>query len=126
MYEITIERSQGYTGKTAKNEKGYVARITGTDGTYGLHREFCDSEKSTDNARFRRSRATWTDRYLVDTGIYEWSEGGEVGYAWVWIAKSGDHAAVAFPADRVAAMAAHMDAGMTTDEARIATRPVST
>lgn len=121
-YEITVEMSKGgYTGKLARNTKGYVARITGTDEQYGLRREFAKG-KPDSNEPYRKSRCTWTDIYHVGEGLYEISEGGEK-YLWIVFVRDGALKHSNVTPERARKIAEMLDAGETFESARLATRP---
>ncbi len=120
-YTTTIQMSKGYTGKTAAYAKGYIARITGTDSTYGLRREFL-SGKSDSNDQYRKAKCTWNDVYELEPGLYELSEGGQQ-YLWIVSIKDGAAVKITASPERARKMAELMDAGETYDAARKATRP---
>lgn len=59
----TITRSIGYSGKTAAFAKGWIARITGMDSTYGFAREFLRPTTSDRNPR--KAKQEWTETYSI-------------------------------------------------------------
>lgn len=122
-YEILVERSKGYEGKSAAFAKGYVASITGLDETYGMRREFRAGRPDC-NDPYRKARCSWHDVYAVPAGLYEISEGGTREYVVVY---SGEDRmrCTTITAERAQAMASMMSTGKTYDEARRATRPAA-
>lgn len=83
MFEISIQRTKGYSGKASKYEKGYVAALEGVDEKYGFRRRFLDGEGQPPH----KAKCTWYVTYQLAPGMYEIAEGGEKRYLLV----SDDH-----------------------------------
>lgn len=79
MATVTITRSTGYTGRTAR--PSYVARITGTTRNGKLEREFVEGTPDDSNEMFRarkKGKGTWDETVTIDEpGIYEIVQWGE-------------------------------------------------
>lgn len=82
-YTYEVEMSKGYSGKAAAYNKGWIARITGTDDTYGLERSFCKGKPNSDDP-YRKAKCQWMDVYELEIGLYEILEGGERIFARVY------------------------------------------
>lgn len=119
---ITLTYGKGYTGKTGN--KAWVARINGTDDKMGLDREFLDAE-SVEREHFNRPRTMINLTWELECGLYERSEHGERKIFMVYPHKDGHAAKCSVSDDRLKAMLVLMDEGMTGEEARKATKPVT-
>lgn len=119
MITKTLEYGKGYSGRLGN--KCWLAAITGMSENYGLEREFLDPVK-VEREHFNRPRTIIHFTFALDVGLYEYSECGERHFLVVWVNKLGEHKKFAPPEDRVRKMVDLMDAGMTADEARKATK----
>lgn len=118
MFTRTLRHGKGYSGKMGN--KCWIAAIEGSDNTYGLSRSFLDAD-SVEREHFSRPRTMINFSYSLDVGLYEQSEGGDREFFVVWI-KNGEHVRTRVDSDRVKAMVALMDGGMSADDARRATK----
>lgn len=118
MFIRTLRYGKGYAGKMGN--KCWIATITGSDKQYGLSRSFLDAD-SVEREHFNRPRTMINFSYSLDVGLYEQSEGGNREFFVVWI-KNGEHVSARVDSDRVKAMVALMDDGMSADDARRETR----
>lgn len=113
----TLRYGKGYAGKMA--HKCWIARITGTDATYTLQREFLEPTK-VERERFDRPRTMINFSYELEIdGLYELSEGGERWFAFCYAEDSGEPKTAKVDGDRVRAWAKALDAGRTDREARL-------
>lgn len=120
---VTSRQGIGYTGQLGA--KAYVARITGSDRTYGLAREFFDADK-VERDHFGRARYIRTYSWKLTEGLYERAAEGERWYVIVWRTRDGEMRIGRITDDRLDAMVRRMDAGDDYDTARLATRPPKT
>lgn len=122
MMAITLEYGKGYAGKMGS--KCWVAEISGSDrtGPFGLARTFLDPGK-VEKEHFNRARTMVKFTYRLPIGLYEASEGGERYFFVVWASADGTFGWTRIREDRVKAMIALMDGGMSANDARRATRP---
>ena len=118
MFTRILKYGKGYTGKLSN--KCWVASITGTNKN-GLEREFIEPD-SVEREHFNRPRTIINFSWSLDVGLYEYSEQG-ARYFFVVTVKDGEYTAFRPSDERVKAMAALMDGGMSTEDARKATRP---
>lgn len=118
--KLQLTYGKGYTGKTGN--KCWVAAITGSDNQYGLTREFVEASK-VEREHFNRPRTTITFTYDLEIGLYERSEHGVRCFFLVFPAKDGAVKRCQINDDRVEAMVALMDDGLSAEDARKATKP---
>jgi len=120
---LKITKSVGYSGKGGR--KSYIAKITGSDDTYILRREFVGTE-AVDRAdmfkRRRKGKGSWVEAAAVECGLYERQNCGERSHYVVWM-KDGKAVSSVITEDRAIEMALKMDEGLTCEEARLATKP---
>ena len=116
----TLRYGKGYTGKLGN--KCWIARITGTDKTYGLLREFLEPS-SVEREHFNRPRTMIDFSYELDVnGLYELSAEGDRWFAMCFRNKDGEITTAKVSDARVKAWAAALDAGKTDNEARLASK----
>lgn len=117
----TLRYGMGYSGKMGN--KCWVARITGTDNTYGLSREFIDPIK-VEREHFGRARTMIDFSYELEMdGLYELSAEGERWFAMCFRSQQSGELKTARVSDaRVKAWAAALDAGKTDSAARLASK----
>src|SRR5690606_1425031 len=78
----TLRYGKGYSGRLGN--RCWAARITGTDNTYGLAREFLEPV-SVEREHFNRPRTIVHFSYELEVdGLYELSEEGERWFVGVW------------------------------------------
>ena len=120
---LKVTKSVGYSGKGGR--KSYIARITGSDDTYILRREFVATEATDRAAMFkirRKGKGSWTEAAAVECGLYERQDRGDRTYHIVW-ADNEQIAQQEIAGDQAVDMAVRMDEGATCEEARLATMP---
>jgi hypothetical protein len=115
-----IEMSKGYSGKAAAFEKGWIAKITGSDEKFGLKRVFLKGKPTTD-APYRKAKCQWLDAYELAAGAYEVLEGGERTFILVWLGDDGAMKCGKTTAERVKLIADLLDCGVDFAAAKVAT-----
>ena len=117
----TLRYGKGYSGKMGN--RCWAARITGTDNTYGLSRDFLEPT-TVERQHFNRPRTMIDFAYELEIdGLYELSEGGERWFVGVYPDKdTGQPKTMRLSDARVKAWAAALDAGQTNKDARIASK----
>jgi hypothetical protein len=117
----TLRYGKGYTGKSGN--KCWVARITGTDKTYGLQRDFLEPTEIK-REHFNRARTMIDFSYeLTVDGLYELSEDGERWFEMCFAAKDGGEIKTSKISDaRLKAWVVALDEGKTDREARLASK----
>jgi hypothetical protein len=115
-----IEMSKGYSGKAAAFEKGWIAKITGSDEKYGLKRVFLKGKPTTD-APYRKAKCQWIEAYELAEGAYEVLEGGERTFVLVWLGDDGAMKCGKTTAERVKLIADLLDCGVDFAAAKVAT-----
>lgn len=117
----TLRYGKGYSGKLGN--KCWAARITGTDSTYGLAREFLEPV-SVEREHFNRSRTMINFSYELEVdGLYELCESGERWFVGVWPHKdTGEPVCGRISDERAHAWALALDEGKTDREARLASK----
>lgn len=118
---LTLRYGKGYSGKLSN--KCWAARITGSDKTYGLAREFLEPVK-VEREHFNRPRTIVEFTYELEVDcLYELSEGGERWFVGVFAdAKTGEIKSMKLSDARVKAWVAALDEGKSKREARIASK----
>jgi hypothetical protein len=120
----TLRYGQGYTGKLGA--RCYAARITGTDSRYGLARQFVEPT-NVEREHYRRARTMVECTYaLVADGLYELSAEGERWIVGVLPQQDGTLRICRLGDARIKAWIAALDAGLAPEEARRASRAVTT
>lgn len=114
----TLSYGKNYSGKAGN--KCWMARINGTSDKFGLDREFLEADK-VERDSFTKSRTMIHFTYDIEAGLYEVSENGEREIICIYVGKDGDKHWYAPSDDRIKAILAKMEDGMTADEARLAT-----
>ncbi|HEX7129118.1 MAG TPA: hypothetical protein VF217_03500 [Rhodanobacteraceae bacterium] len=107
-----------YTLSADRYSKTWIATITGKDSNYGYAREFV-ARGATEHSR---SGKTWRITYSLRPGLYEECERGTRSYTLVWAKADGELGLCDCSAERAERIAVGMDAGMSFDEARIASK----
>lgn len=111
----------------SREKKPYVALVTGTDGTYGLEREFVRHAETVSNDFGRDTGYVWS---ISELGLYEVQTRGrdaERLYRMVYIADgtgkrpAGELAYRTIDAERARAIAELLEAGKSFEAARQAT-----
>jgi len=117
----TLRYGKGYTGRLGN--RCWAARITGTDNTYGLAREFLEPT-SVEREHFNRSRTIVHFSYELELdGLYELSEGGERWFVGIWPHKdTGKPVCGRISDERAYAWARALDEGKSDREARKASK----
>lgn len=113
----TLRYGKGYAGKMGT--KCWAARITGTDSTYGLQREFLEPVRI-ERKHYNRARTMVDFSYELEVdNLYELSEAGERWFVGVWPHKESGEVVIGRISDeRVQAWVMALDAGQTPLEAR--------
>ena len=119
MFTRTLKYGKGYSGKLGN--KCWVASITGSDEQYGLALEFIKPD-SVEREHFNRSRTIINYVWLLDVGLYTYSEQGARNFFVVNVV-NGKYTAFCPDDERVKAMVALMDGGLSAEDARKATHP---
>lgn len=120
MLSKTLRYGKGYAGKMGN--KCWIAAITGSDDKYGLSRSFLDPVK-VEREHFNRPRTMIDLTWRLEPGLYEASEGGDREFFTVWVKADGTYCWTRMNDERVKAMVALMDDGISADDARKATKP---
>jgi hypothetical protein len=117
----TLDYGKGYGGKLGN--KCWAARVTGTDNTYGLRREFLEPTK-VEREHFNRPRTIIHFSYELEIdGLYELSESGERWFVFVYAgAETGAVKSAKLSDTRVKAWVAALDEGKSGKEARLASK----
>lgn len=118
---LTLRYGKGYSGKLSN--KCWAARITGSDKTYGLAREFLEPVE-VKREHFNRARTIIEFSYELEVDcLYELSEGGERWFVGCWTHKDTGEVVTGRVSDaRVKAWVAALDEGKTNREARLASK----
>jgi hypothetical protein len=103
--------------------KCWAARISGSDDTYGLAREFLEPSK-VEREHFNRARTMVSFSYELELdGLYELSEGGDRWFAGIYTSKdTGEIRSMMLSDARVKAWVEALDKGMSDNEARFASK----
>ena len=119
-----VSKSVGYSGKNSA--KTWIAKIEGTSEEYIFDREFIDTECTDKKEMFdarRKRKGSWTEAAACDVGLYEINAGADDRrYRVVWVKDDGVVTFMKIDADRATRMAILMDDGMSSEEARVATK----
>lgn len=110
----TIDR----TLSADRYSKTWMAIITGKDSDYGYAREFVE-RGATEHSR---SGKTGTITYSLQPGLYEECERGDRSYTLVWAKTDGTLGLCDCSAERAERIAVGMDAGMSFDASRVASK----
>lgn len=118
-----IEKSVGYE---RSRQQAWIARIIGTSRTYIFDRVFEATEAEDKEEMFtarRKGRGSWSESAAVEIGLYEIVDADGRRYRVVWRRGEGEDV-VSMHVDEARAirMAVLMDAGMSSEEARVATK----
>lgn len=118
---LTLRYGKGYRGQMGN--KCWAARITGSDKTYGLAREFLEPVE-VEREHFHRPRTIIEFSYELEVDcLYELSEDGDRWFAGCWTRKSTGEVVIGPVSDaRVKAWVAALDQGKTNREARLASK----
>lgn len=112
----TLERGIGYSGK--HGEKCWIARILGSDATYGLSRDFL-TPATVKRDRFSARKYTLSYSYELEMdGLYELSADGARWFAMCFRATDGEVKTAKVSDARIKAWVAALDAGMSDADAR--------
>lgn len=116
-----LRYGKGYTGKAGN--KCWVARITGTDNTFGLQRDFLEPTK-VEREHFNRARTMIDFSYELEVdSLYELSEDGDRWFVACFADKNTGEAKTSKISDaRLKAWVAALDEGKTDREARLASK----
>lgn len=117
----TLKYGKGYSGRMGN--KCWAARISGSDDTYGLAREFLEPSK-VEREHFNRARTMVSFSYELELdGLYELSEGGDRWFAGIYTSKdTGEIRSMMLSDARVKAWVEALDKGMSDNEARFASK----
>lgn len=118
----TLRYGKGYTGKLGS--KCWVARITGTDQAYGLAREFLEPV-AVEREHFSRPRTMVNLSFNLEVnGLYELSAEGDRWFAACVRTADGGVKATKVSEARVRTWAEALDAGLSDNDARLASKGV--
>lgn len=116
----TLRYGQGYSGK--RGDKCWAARITGTDSTYGLQRDFLEPV-NVEREHCNRFRTMIDFSYELDIdGLYELSENGERWFVMCYATKTGEIKTTQISDARLKVWVAALDAGKTDRDARLGSK----
>ncbi len=120
MLTRTLRYGKGYSGKLAA--KCWIAAITGTDGKFGLSRDYLEAS-NVERESFSNPRTIVNMTWELPEGLYEASAEGDRWIFMVTPTKSGEFKSAKLDDSRIKAILTMMDGGSSFHDARIATRP---